>query len=99
MIRKYEQLPNESKPIPWTFLRMCRMVLGVVAIFLGLAIGGWVIYNLAIERHPDFRGGFLNFGIAPVMVACGVFWVRTAYTGETPTYGDDWEEDWQEDEA
>ncbi len=97
MSREHEQLSNASNPIPWTFSRMGRMVLGVVAIFFGLAIGAWVLYNSWVERLPEYSGGFLTFGISPMMIGCGVFWVRTAYTGETPTLGDDWEEDWQED--
>lgn len=34
----------------------------------GLAIIGWVIYNSLIRRLPEYTGGFLTFGLGPIMV-------------------------------
>jgi len=55
-----------------------RLTFGVLAVFLGLGIVGWVCYNEFIERLPQY-GGFHwweSFGIGPALVTTGWYWLK-----------------------
>jgi hypothetical protein len=56
-----------------------RLVFGMLALCIGTAIVLWVCYNLFIERQPEFSGNSVlpSFGIGPVMIAVGVYWLRS----------------------
>lgn len=41
---------------------------------------GWVLYNTFIDRQPEYTGGFLTFGIGPILTLFGAFWIREAFT-------------------
>jgi hypothetical protein len=63
-----------------------RLTLGVLAVFLGLGIIGWVCYNEFIERLPQY-GGFHwwePFGIGPALVTTGWYWLKSLARNASP---------------
>ena len=64
---------------PWGWLlRVPAMVFGLVSCVIGLSITGWVLYNVFVERLPEYTGPgnvvalfFCGFGMALPMVAFG----------------------------
>jgi hypothetical protein len=56
-----------------------QALFGVLCAAAGLAIVGWVLYNTFVERLPQYNGGFLTFGIGPVLVLFGFGWLVTAF--------------------
>ena len=56
-----------------------QVVLAVSAVLIGLAIAVWVIYNTFVERLPQYSGGFLTFGIAPMMLLVGIGWLYSIF--------------------
>ena len=33
-----------------------KLLLGVIALFIGLGVGGWIAYNYLVEMQPEWRG-------------------------------------------
>lgn len=69
---------------PW--VRLLGLVMGVPQALFGLAcasigaaIIAWVLYNTFVERQPEYTGGFLSFGIGPLLVLFGAGWLFTAF--------------------
>ncbi len=67
------------------FLRVCRvsglylrLLFGLLAVFIGVAIIGWVCYNEFIAPQPEYPGTrwWQPLGIAPVMLGVGIYWLR-----------------------
>lgn len=62
---------------------MIRRLFGVPILCLGLALGGWMLYNLFIERmveaegRPTFVGAMLSIGLLYV----GTQWIRGKAAG------------------
>jgi hypothetical protein len=56
-----------------------QALLGLLALVAGIAIVGWVLYNSFIARLPEYTGGFLTFGLGPVLALFGLFWLREAF--------------------
>jgi len=62
---------------------MLRRLFGVPVLFMGLALGGWMIYNLFIERleettrHPEVPGILVSLGLLYV----GTRWIRGQTAG------------------
>lgn len=65
---------------------MCgpQALLGLVTLLIGLVIMGWVLYNSCVERLPQYRGGFLTFGVSTAFVAAGWTWLREAFSRGEP---------------
>ncbi len=71
---------------PTVFQRFLRLLMSVpMALFaltttlVGLSIAAWVIYNTFVERLPQYTGGFLTFGIAPIMILVGLGWLGSLF--------------------
>ena len=60
---------------------------GLFSLVSGVAIIVWVLYNSFIARVPQYSGGFLTFGIGPVLVLFGTHWLRQAFTRQPPPPG------------
>ena len=63
-----------------TILRFVfRLTLGLLAIIMGSAVLLWICYNELIHRFRQYTGThwWEPFGIAPAMIAVGVYWLRT----------------------
>lgn len=56
-----------------------QAMLGLTSAAAGLSLVGWVLYNSLVERQPQYTGGFLTFGIGPLLVVFGVAWLRDAF--------------------
>lgn len=56
-----------------------QALLGITSITMGVATIGWVLYNSLVEKTPEYSGGFLTLGIAPMLIAAGAFWVVLAF--------------------
>lgn len=71
---------------PTRFQRFARMLLfvprvifGLLAVSIGASIALWVLYNTFVKRLPEYSGGYLTFGIAPVLLLYGLAAVRSAF--------------------
>ena len=81
-------LRNLENPTPGTkilgfLFGLPQAMFGLISVLFGLAIIGWVLYNLLIERQEEFTGGFFTFGMGPAMVAFGIIWLRRAFKRDT----------------
>jgi len=45
-----------------------QALFGLVCVAAGGSIIVWVIWNSFIEREPEYSGGFLTFGVGPMLV-------------------------------
>lgn len=64
-----------------TLARLPQICLGLSSIFIGVAITLWILYNLFIERRPEYSAGFFRsiFGlvsVGPAFVIVGLYWLR-----------------------
>lgn len=55
---------------------LMKKLFGVLAVTIGVAIAGWVLYNTFIERQPEYRPGVKPLGFAAAMIGVGVYWIR-----------------------
>ena len=55
-----------------------QAVLSVLAITIGVAVIVWFIYNVFIERQPEYERPPLAapLGIGPIMLGTGIYWGR-----------------------
>lgn len=58
-----------------------QFLLGLLALLMGAALIGWVLYNTFIERLPSYTGRWFSFGFGPALVAGGWYWMRAAFRG------------------
>lgn len=75
-----------SKPPENIWLRRLGLLMGVPQALFGLlclgsgvAIICWVIYNTFWHRDPHYTGGFLTFGVGPVLTLFGAGWIYDAF--------------------
>ena len=60
-----------------------QAILGMTAIFIGLSLVGWVLYNSLVETQSQYSGGFLTLGVGPAMVIFGIYWAYAAFIRES----------------
>jgi hypothetical protein len=78
-IRSTENVPPTLRVIG-VLLSLPQAILGLISLFLGLALVLWVAYNFLIERQPQFDGGVLpSLGIGPALIVAGYWWLRSAF--------------------
>lgn len=80
----------KSSPEETVFGRLLAVVLSIPAFLLGLgtfAIGAsiilWVLYNIFVERQPEYTGpgillGVASFGMGGPIAALGIWWMILA---------------------
>ena len=56
-----------------------QALFGMVCAAAGIAIVCWVLYNSFWARDPDYSGGFLTFGVGPVLALVGAGFVMDAF--------------------
>ena len=58
--------------------RVFYLTFGFLAVLIGFGIAVWLLYNLLVERQPEFTGiRTLGQLLLPfVMIGWGVYWVR-----------------------
>lgn len=56
-----------------------QALFGLVCAVAGTGIVVWVLYNIFVQRQPEFTGGFLSFGIGPALILFGLGWLITAF--------------------
>ncbi len=66
-----------------TVLGVPQALLGLVCVVAGLAIVSWVLYNSLFERQPEYSGGFLVFGISPLLALFGLRWLVDSFRGSS----------------
>ncbi|MEJ2425100.1 MAG: hypothetical protein P8101_11690, partial [Candidatus Thiodiazotropha sp.] len=65
------------------------LMFGLLGIICGGAIGAWVLYNLLIERQPEFTGSFIaGFGIGPALLLFGLRMVMSIFRRAAMTEAD-----------
>jgi len=48
-----------------------RNLLGVVALVMGVGLGGWIAYNYLVEMQPEARG---RNPLLPILVTIGLLY-------------------------
>lgn len=78
------ELGTELRRQPGRMARMTGWILGIpqtlfaiTAIGIGVAIVAWVLYNLLVERQPEFRGG--SIGLVIGLILFGVGWLSRLF--------------------
>ncbi|MCG7657544.1 hypothetical protein [Wielerella bovis] len=69
--------------IGW-FFGLFHLLFALLTFSIGVAIILWILYNLLIEQHPEFMGSLGGFGIAPIMIVLGWFWLRGIFDKPLP---------------
>lgn len=76
--RRARELAAGSSRVVTRVLSTPVVLLGVVSLAFGLAMVVWVLYNLLIERQPQFsQATFLpTLGVGPVLIVFGIQCMR-----------------------
>jgi hypothetical protein len=56
-----------------------QALFGLLCLVAGVSIIGWVLYNSFWHRDPHYTGGFLTFGIGPLLSLFGIGWLVDAF--------------------
>ena len=74
------ELGTELRRQPGRMARVAGWILGIpqtlfaiTAIGIGVAIVAWVLYNLLVERQPEFRGGSIGLVIGLILFGAAGF--------------------------
>jgi hypothetical protein len=59
-----------------------RLIFGMLALVIGLAVILWVVCNEFVHRFPQYTGThwWEPLGIGPIMVGTGFYWLRTLHS-------------------
>ncbi len=63
------------------FTSILKLIFAFLTMLMGVSLILWVCYNECVQGLPEYeRPPFLGiFGIAPVMIAAGLYWARSAW--------------------
>jgi hypothetical protein len=61
-----------------------QALFGLVCATAGIAIVCWVLYNSFWKQDPNYTGGFLTFGVGPLLVLFGVGLALDAFRRSSP---------------
>lgn len=86
LARAFRNSPSPTLFILGVILGLPQALFGLFSVIAGVSIIGWVLYNTFITRQPEYTGGFLTFGIGPILTLFGVFWIREAFTRQDVTH-------------
>ena len=64
-----------------------QVLLGFVSLVSGVAIVVWVLYNSLWVELPEYSGGFLGFGVGPVLALFGLGLILDAFKKAPPSGG------------
>ncbi|MDR0737031.1 MAG: hypothetical protein LBF51_09440 [Zoogloeaceae bacterium] len=56
-----------------------QAVFGLFSLITGVSIIAWVLYNSFWRRDPHYTGGFLTFGVGPLLVLFGLWLLVDAF--------------------
>ena len=62
-----------------------QAMFGALCFAIGVAIIVWVLYNSFWHHDPNYTGGWLTFGIAPVLTLFGIGIVLDAFKRAPPS--------------
>ncbi|MCB1037856.1 MAG: hypothetical protein KDD47_28740 [Acidobacteria bacterium] len=82
-IRAFGEYPEtRPKGVVAVLLAAPVAILGAISLLFGVAIILWVLYNLLVERQPEFQGPALlaGFGLGPGLIAFGWHLIRSPYS-------------------
>ena len=82
-IRRERSASKPTKALA-VLLALPSLLMGLVALSIGVSIVLWVLYNVFIHREPEYTGPTLvyslgSFGIGVPLIALGVRWVALAF--------------------
>ena len=88
------ELGTELRRQPGRMARVAGWILGIpqtlfaiTAIGIGIAIVAWVLYNLLVERQPEFRGG--SIGLVIALILFGIGWLSRLFRRPRETTAED----------
>ncbi|MFH0728208.1 MAG: hypothetical protein V2B19_17930 [Pseudomonadota bacterium] len=59
-------------------MNLLRKIFGLLAVFIGGAVIIWVIFNLVVERQPEFNWHWWQgFGVGIPFITVGWYWLST----------------------
>jgi hypothetical protein len=64
--------PSRLVRVGGLLMGLPQAVFGLVCLVAGLSLICWVLYNTFWEIHPFYTGGFLTFGLGPLLALFGL---------------------------
>ena len=71
--------PSRARRVLTFLVGIPQAFLGLVSLAAGVSMIAWVLYNSIWKRLPEYSGGFLTFGICPVLVLFGLGLILSAF--------------------
>lgn len=71
--------PSPALRILGILMGVPQALLGLVCFGSGTAIVFWVLYNVFVERQPEFPSIVLGLGVGPGLIVFGLGWLLYAF--------------------
>jgi hypothetical protein len=80
-IANVSRISSAHKTVAWLIACLPTITFGLLAIGIGAGLILWVLYNLLIERQPEFTGAmfFGGFGLGPIMLIFGLYCLKSLW--------------------
>lgn len=70
---------NRFQRVAGLLMGVPQALFGLLCLVSGISIVVWVLYNSLWGHDPNYTGGFLTFGIGPLLVVAGLGLVLDAF--------------------
>jgi hypothetical protein len=78
LLRAIEQ-PTSLQRVLGILFGIPQALFGLLCIVAGGSMVAWVLWNSVVQQESQYSGGFLTFGIGPMLVLFGAGWVVYAF--------------------
>jgi len=79
--------PSRARRLLAFVVGVPQVLFGLVSLVAGASIVVWVLYNSLWKEQPEYSGGFLSFGIGPVLALFGLGLIADAFRKTRPRDG------------
>jgi len=76
--------PSRARRLLVFVVGVPQVVFGLISLAAGASIVVWVLYNSLWKRLPEYSGGFLGFGVGPVLALFGFGLIADAFKKKAP---------------
>jgi urea transporter len=76
--------PSRARRLLVFFVGVPQVLFGLLSLVAGVLIVVWVLYNSLWKRLPEYSGGFLGFGVGPVLTLFGFGLIADAFRKSRP---------------
>ncbi len=78
-IGRVSNMPAHQSIVVWVIACLPTLTFGLLAIAIGVSIVAWVVYNVLIERQPEYSGAFLGLGLGPGLLCFGLLLLKSLW--------------------